>query len=177
MNYTSGDKKLTQMLLDDKVIEIKFVNPSAKKRALDKLRQSLYRQEAHTDYIYVFCQVHDDKTSSHKLTEEFANHHSFSDLVMVQCNVPMGRNAELDLIRIDNCPEEFTKDDCKTFEDYLKKDKLGMENAYDLAIRKFTDVKRRMDFLIIYVGNCRKRTYINKLLMQEGLTKVNEFNQ
>ena len=55
------------MLLDDKVIEIKFFNPTAKKRALKKLKGSLYRQEQHSDYIYAFCDVkdeHEDVTSS-----------------------------------------------------------------------------------------------------------------
>ena len=91
---------------------------------------------------------------------------------MVQCNVPMGRKPDVDLIRIDNCPEEFSKDDCNKYEEYLKTEKLGSDVAYDLAIRKYTDVKRRIDFLMIYIGNCRKKTYINKMLLQEGIIKL-----
>lgn len=90
---------------------------------------------------------------------------------MVQCNVPMGRNAEMDLIRIDNCPQEFTKDDCKKFEEYLQSEKFGVDIAYDLAVRKYTDLKRRCDFIMIYIGNCRKRSYLNKMLIQEGIFK------
>ena len=73
---------------------------------------------------------------------------------MVQANVPLGRDPELDLIRIDNCPQEIGKRDCEQIQNYFK-DSIGYENAYDLAVRKYKDSKRNgLEFLIIYIGKC-----------------------
>ena len=87
---------------------------------------------------------------------------------MVQVDVPMRRYAEFDLIRIDRCPEEFTKDDCKAVEQLLKEYKLGAA-ASDLAIRKYLDSARGENFLIVFVGNCQRRSYLVKLFTQEGI--------
>ena len=61
-HYCSRDQKATQMLLDDKVIEIKFINPSIKAQAVKKFCGSLYRQDEHSDYIYAFCNVKDSES-------------------------------------------------------------------------------------------------------------------
>jgi hypothetical protein len=49
----------SQSLLCEKVIQIKFLNPVAKEKALLKLKDCLYRQEANPDYIYAICRVND----------------------------------------------------------------------------------------------------------------------
>jgi len=76
---------------------------------------------------------------------------------MVQANVPLGRDPDLDLVRINNCPDSIGKSDCRLVEQYFIS-KIGTENAYDLAVRKFKDSKRiDNEFLIIFVGRCRRR--------------------
>ena len=103
------------------------------------------------------------------MTPDFKRMHQFADYVMVQVDVPMRRYAEYDLIRIDGCPEDFTKDDCKDIETLLKELKLGAAAA-DLAIRKYLDSARGEHFLIVFVGNCQRRSYLVKLFTQEGIT-------
>jgi len=50
---------ITQSILGEKVIWIKFQNPTAKEKALWKLKDCLYRQEPCHDYIYILKQVND----------------------------------------------------------------------------------------------------------------------
>ena len=108
-------------MLEEKVIEIQFINPPTKAKALQKLKNSLYRQEEHTDYIYVLVEIRENgrDAMSAQLPLEFKEIHQDFDLAMVMVDVPLGRKAEIDLIRIDNCPESFTKHDCRGFEEYL----------------------------------------------------------
>jgi hypothetical protein len=79
----------------------------------------------------------------------------------------LGRDSELDLIRIDRCPEPpfFEKSDCKAFENLIKS-KLGVENAYDLAVRQYRDkIIQNHNFIIIFVGSCQRKTQITKILL------------
>ena len=41
-------------------------------------------------------------------------------MAMILVNIPLGRKADTDIIRIDNCPSDFSKDDCKVYEEYLR---------------------------------------------------------
>jgi hypothetical protein len=83
--------------------------------------------------------------------------------------VPLGRDSELDLIRIDGCPREIEKRDCEQIQNYFK-DQIGHENSYDLAVRKYRDYKRNgIEFLIIYIGKCQRRNQIHKWLIQKGI--------
>ena len=131
-----------------------------------KLQDCLYRQEPHHDYIYALCQVNDRASS---LPNEFKKIHQKFDLVMVLANVPLGRDPELDLVRINNCPGSLEKRDCRLIEDFFVS-KIGEENAYDLAVRKYKDNKRiDNEFLVIYVGRCQRKRQIWKMLIQEGI--------
>ena len=68
--------------------------------------------------------------------------------------MPLGRDSELDLIRIDNVPNEIEKRHCESIQNIFK-ESIGHENAYDLAVRKYRDSKRNgQEFLIIYIGKC-----------------------
>lgn len=88
---------------------------------------------------------------------------------MVQHHVPLGRDPDLDLVRINNCPDSIEKQHCRLVENYFIS-KIGLENAYDLAVRKFKDSKRDdNNFLVIFVGRCRQRQRIIKMIVQEGI--------
>ena len=103
------------------------------------------------------------------LTLDFKRYHQKYDLVMVQANVPLGRDPDLDLVRINNCPDSIDKKDCRLVEQYFIS-KIGAENAYDLAVRKFKDSKRDDNqFLIIFVGRCRCSERIRKMIKHEGI--------
>lgn len=52
---------------------------------------------------------------------EFRKEHLDSDLAMIQCRVPMGRDSSLDLIRINNCPYELSEYDTDQLEMSFKK--------------------------------------------------------
>lgn len=109
------------------------------------------------------------------LTQEFKKNHLKSDLVMIQCNVPMGRNPDLDLIRINNYPDDLNDQDTETIEKDLR-NKYGQEPAFDLSVRKYTDPENMLDFLIIFVGQCQQRDQIISEFKTHGI-KVNKKNR
>lgn len=92
------------------------------------------------------------------ITPEFRKNHIKSDLVMIQCEVPMGRNADLDLIRINNCP--YALADMDTEVEKVLRNIFGQQAAFDLSVRKYKDDTNYLDFLIIYVGQCQRRDQI-----------------
>lgn len=81
----------------------------------------------------------------------------------------MRRYAEHDLIRVDNCPDSFSKDDCAVFENYLKIVKGPEVAPPDLAVRKYKDQNRSEDFLLVFVGKNGMKSAISKILLQEGI--------
>ena len=79
--------------------------------------------------------------------------------------VPVGRNIYLDLIRINDCPKNIGKQDCKLIENYIRLNKIP---ASDLAVRKYMDDEFK-SYLVVYVGKSQKREQLIQEFMKNGI--------
>jgi len=86
--------------------------------------------------------------------------------VFVQVNVPLGRDPDLDLVKINFCPEELTNMDCLTIERAFRM-LLGEETAHDLKVRKYRSARNW--FVIIYIGSSQQRTQILREILKNGI--------
>ena len=66
---------------------------------------------------------------------------------MIQYRVPLYRDPMIDLIRIDNYPDDATDHDVYKLEEHLKS---KIAKSTDLTVRRFNEM------LVIYVGSCKK---------------------
>lgn len=66
-------------------------------------------------------------------------------------------------------PNNMEKGDAYKIENNFLKRKLDLNLAYDLAVRRYHDRNTKAYFLIVYVGSCRRRDEIIKLLTSRGL--------
>ncbi|CDW84249.1 UNKNOWN [Stylonychia lemnae] len=147
-------------IMHEQLITLVYDNEATKLEALSELNQKIYRQSSsHNQVMYIV------KKEDKRLPLAFVQELNDYDLVMIQHKVPMLRNPNTNLIKIDNSPIGFGDRDCGFLERTLNLFNGVRNNESDLAVRSYQFYNQ--NFVIVYLGSCDKMAEIVQYLQKQ----------